>query len=53
VREDGEFRIEYDYDNKPKFEMEVDDSDYVLDNEEFPRDKESTPDWLNDILLKN
>ena len=53
VREDGEFRIRYDYDNKPKFEMEVDDSEYVLDNEEFPRDKESTPDWLNNILLEN
>jgi hypothetical protein len=52
VSEDGEFKIEYDYDNKPNFEMEVDDTEYVLDNQEFPRDKESTPDWLMIFYLR-
>ncbi|WP_053058529.1 immunity protein YezG family protein [Pedobacter sp. BMA] len=52
VAESGDFEIKYDYDNRPNFEMEPEDDEFVIDNEEFPRDAEATPAWLKEILNK-
>ncbi|RNL55850.1 immunity protein YezG family protein [Pedobacter jejuensis] len=50
ISEDGDFEINYDYDNKPNFEMEPDKEEYVIDNQEFPRDEASTPSWLTPLI---
>lgn len=52
VTDSGEFEIKYDYDNRPNFEIEPEDDEFVIDNEEFPRDAEATPTWLKVILNK-
>jgi hypothetical protein len=50
ITESGNFNIVYDYDNKPDFEMTPDDEEYLIDTQEFPRDDESTPAWLKDVM---
>lgn len=52
VTESGDFEIKYDYDNRPNFEMEPEDDEFVIDNEEFSRDAEAMPAWLKEILNK-
>lgn len=47
---DGKYGITYDYDSKPKFEMTAEDEEYLIDTEQFPRDKSSMPTWLNNII---
>ncbi|UZR99398.1 immunity protein YezG family protein [Chondrinema litorale] len=48
----GDFDISYDYDNKPDFNYQPNDELYRLDFKEFPRDENSTPEWLKEILNK-
>jgi Protein of unknown function, DUF600 len=48
----GKFDTEFDYDNKPDFKYESDDEGYAKDFEHFPRNEESTPDWLKEIVRK-
>jgi hypothetical protein len=50
ITESGQFNVVYDYDNKPDFEMTPNDEEYLIDTKEFPRDNESTPPWLREVL---
>jgi hypothetical protein len=50
LTEEGKFKMQYDYDNKPNFEMIPDDEEYIIDTKEFPRDGSSTPAWLSEIV---
>lgn len=52
VNESGDFEIRYDYGNRPNFEIEPDDDEFVIDYDEFPRDAEAMPNWLKVILNK-
>jgi len=53
ISKDGQFDIRFDYDTKPEFSIPLEDSDFIKDYQRFPRDTESTPEWLNEILKSN
>ncbi|WP_052732877.1 immunity protein YezG family protein [Hymenobacter terrenus] len=53
ITNDGKFDTEFDYDKKPSFDYESEDAEYAKDFEHFPRNEESTPDWLKDIVQKH
>lgn len=48
----GKFDTEFDYDNKPAFDYDSEDEGYARDFEHFPRNEESTPEWLKEIVQK-
>lgn len=50
ITKEGKFNMKYNYDNKPNFEMIPDDDEYIMDTKEFPRDEQSTPDWLSKVI---
>ncbi|MCB2409396.1 hypothetical protein [Hymenobacter lucidus] len=50
ISENGEFDTEFDYEQKPAFDYEASPEEYSVDFEHFPRNEESTPDWLKDIV---
>lgn len=50
ITKEGKFNMKYNYDNKPNFEMIPDDDEYIMDIKEFPRDEQSTPDWLSKVI---
>ncbi|GAB4002291.1 hypothetical protein GCM10028807_60640 [Spirosoma daeguense] len=52
IKSDGKFNIDFDYDNKPDFGIEIEEKRYFWDWQKFPRDKESTPTWLQKIINK-
>ncbi|HEX8350372.1 MAG TPA: immunity protein YezG family protein, partial [Hymenobacter sp.] len=53
ITHDGKFDTEFDYDNKPSFEYTSEDGEYAQDFEHFPRNEESTPDWLRLIVQQH
>ena len=50
IAKDGQFTTEFDYDNRPVFDYEQEDEGYARDFTHFPRNEESTPDWLKAIV---
>ena len=53
ITKDGKLDTEFDYDNKPEQEYESEDAEYVRDFQHFPRNEESTPDWLKEIVQQH
>ena len=53
VTHDSKFTTDFDYDNKPEFKYESGDDEYARDFEHFPRNEESTPEWLKEIVRKH
>ncbi len=52
ITRNGDFNIEFEYD-EPSFSIDVPEEDFVADFQEFPRDEESTPPWLKEIVQRN
>ena len=52
ITRDGKFDIKFDYDQKPGFNIPLEDLDYIKDHQKFPRTEEVTPIWLKEILDK-
>jgi hypothetical protein len=50
INNGGKFETKFDYDNKPAFDYDSDDDEYARDFKHFPRNEESTPDWLKAIV---
>ncbi len=53
ITKEGKLDTEFDYDNKPAFKYEPEEAEYVRDFEHFPRNEESTPNWLKEIVAKH
>lgn len=45
VRETGQFNIEYNFDEKPKWTIEPQPENYLLDLERYPRPADEIPAW--------
>ncbi|SHE67415.1 immunity protein YezG family protein [Pedobacter caeni] len=52
VDSEGEFNIQYEYETKPDFTYEPDNSKYIDDLKKFPREESLVPQWLKDIVNK-
>lgn len=52
IDENDDFSVKYEYDNKPLFEFDSEDEEYIMDFKEFPRERKYVPAWLNEILEK-
>lgn len=50
---EGKFKMNYEYDEKPKFKYEPSPEQYIEDAKRFPRSGEYIPKWLKEILAKN
>ncbi|MEY9211662.1 hypothetical protein NI17_009335 [Thermobifida halotolerans] len=50
VERPNRFRVEYDYDGEPAFNLPPVSASYALDLQYFPRDEEHIPDWLRQKL---
>lgn len=50
INADGDFTMDYNYDEKPNFEIQPDPVEYRIDLEKFPREKSSVPNWLTAII---
>ncbi len=53
IKKDGKFNTEFEYDNKPNLEYNASDDEYARDFQRFPRNEESTPDWLKEIVQQS
>lgn len=53
IIDQGKFDTDFDYGNKPKFDHEPVEEAYVLDFQQFPRNEESTPEWLKEIVQRH
>jgi hypothetical protein len=53
ISPDGKFDTEFDYDQKPQFDYMPVDEAFAQDFEQFPRNEESTPDWLKQIVQQH
>ena len=53
ITSNGKFDTEFEYDNKPAFDYESEDEGYVRDFQHFPRNEDSTPDWLKEIVQQH
>jgi hypothetical protein len=53
ITKEGKFDTEFDYDTKPIFDYESSDEEYARDFQHFPRNEESTPDWLKEIVQQH
>jgi hypothetical protein len=53
IERSGRYTVEFDYDNEPDFQPELDGSAYALDLDRFPRADEHTPDWLHAKLRES
>ena len=49
----GKFDMEFEYEAKPKFKYLPVDEAFAQDFQHFPRNEESTPDWLKEIVQKH
>lgn len=52
VTDKGKFDTDFEYEEKPRFDYMPVDEAFAQDFEHFPRNKESTPDWLKAIVQK-
>lgn len=52
VDSEGEYSLNFEYDNKPEFSYEPSDDKYIDDIGRFPRNSEYIPEWLKEILEK-
>ncbi|KQB99547.1 hypothetical protein [Pedobacter sp. Hv1] len=50
INADGDFTLNYNYDERPDFEIEPDQVEYRIDLEKFPREKSLVPSWLTAIV---
>ena len=50
ITSDGKFATEFEYEEKPKFKYSPVSEAFAQDFEHFPRNEESTPDWLKQIV---
>jgi hypothetical protein len=53
IKASGDFDVNFDYESRPQFSIEMDDEDFIKDYKAFPRGKEMLPGWLHEILLRN
>jgi len=53
ITKEGKFDTEYDYNTKPAFDHQPVPEAYALDFKHFPRNEESTPDWLKEIVQQH
>ncbi|MCB2409394.1 immunity protein YezG family protein [Hymenobacter lucidus] len=53
ITHDGKFNTEFEYEEKPKFDHMPVPEAFAQDFERFPRNEESTPDWLKDIVQQS
>ncbi len=49
----GKFDTEFEYEKKPQFDYMPVDEAFAQDFEHFPRNEESTPAWLKEIVEKH
>ncbi|MDA0564899.1 hypothetical protein LG943_11275 [Streptomonospora sp. S1-112] len=42
----GRFTVHYSHDEEPSFSIPAHDYDFLVDSRAYPRDSDSTPDWL-------
>ena len=45
VRETGQFNIQYNFDEKPSWDIEPQPESYLLDLERYPRPADEIPEW--------
>jgi hypothetical protein len=50
VEQSGEYRVSFDYDEEPEFDVTLADANYVSDVAMFPRDEANMPSWLKEKL---
>ncbi|UOQ74805.1 hypothetical protein MUN79_13600 [Hymenobacter cellulosilyticus] len=50
ITAEGKFDTEFEYEQKPKFDYMPVPEAFAQDFEHFPRNEESTPDWLKEIV---
>jgi hypothetical protein len=53
IKASGDFDVNFDYESRPKFSIEMDDEDFIKDYRAFPRPKEILQAWLFEILSRN
>lgn len=53
VTHDGKFDTAFEYEEKPAFDHKPAPEAYALDFQHFPRNEESTPDWLKEIVQQH
>lgn len=50
IQNDGQFHTHFEYDEKPKFDVEPVKAKYIDDLKIFPRQEHLIPQWLKDIV---
>lgn len=50
ITKEGDFNMEYNYDNAPSFDLDTEDIEYKKDFKRFPRLENNIPDWLKKRL---
>lgn len=53
ITKEGTFNTEFDYDQKADFDYMPVEEAFAQDFEHFPRNEESTPEWLKEIVQKH
>lgn len=53
ITSEGKFDTEFEYEQKPKFDHMPVPEAFAQDFAHFPRNEESTPDWLKEIVEKH
>jgi hypothetical protein len=53
ITDQGRFDTDFEYEERPKFDHKPVEEAYVLDFQHFPRNEESTPAWLKEIVQKH
>lgn len=53
ITHDGKFNTEFEYEEKPKFDHLPVPEAFAQDFAHFPRNEESTPDWLKEIVQQH
>jgi hypothetical protein len=47
---DGELTVDYNFDDKPQFDIDISTDDYELELRRFPRNEESVPLWWRERI---
>ena len=53
IHKDGKFKVDFNYDDKPNFGIEIDEERYFVDFQAYPREEQYIPQWLKDIIKKH
>lgn len=53
ISNNGDYRVEYDYDNKPEFsDPQPSDLEFLNEQRYYPRSDDKTPDWLQEGIRR-